>query len=316
MIKSYPSLFIYINVICLSIIIIIRRDNWFFTWIGFELSLFGFLPLFSTNSSTTESIIKYFLIQARGSAIFLISFLITSFNIRATLRILGLAIKLGLFPFFQWIPIVIVNLSWIGCRILTTFQKIAPIIVITSLPNNKIFFMLTLIRIIVRALLGFNQRLMRILIAYSSISHTSLIILTFVFNIIIGSLYLLIYTMLVIILFRSFQKSKIEKVNDFSTKNKDDYKQRIIVLNLAGIPPFSIFIFKVFLFFMLLDYPFIIIIIILRTYVSTYYYLSFIIPKIILNKHKKTRKKLTFTLIISFAPLILILLLTKIKFDC
>lgn len=316
MIKSYPSLFIYINVICLSIIIILSRDNWFFTWIGFELSLFGFLPLFSTNSSTTESIIKYFLIQARGSAMFLISFLANSLNIRTMLRMLGLAIKLGLFPFFQWIPIVIINLSWLGCSILTTIQKIAPIIVFSSLPNNKILFIVTLIRIIIRALLGFNQRLIRVLIAYSSISHTSLILITFVYNTIIGFMYLIIYTTLVVVLFTSFQKNRIEKVNDFSIRNKDDYKQRIIILNLAGIPPFSIFIFKIFLFFMLIDYPFIVIIIILRTYVSTYYYLSFIIPKIIINKHKKTRKKITLILMLRFAPLMVIILLTKIKFDC
>lgn len=154
------------------------------------------------------------------------------------------------------------------------------------------------------------------LIAYSSISHTSLILITFVYSTIIGFMYLIIYTALVAVLFTSFQKNRLEKVNDFSIRNKDDYKQRIIILNLAGIPPFSIFIFKIFLFFMLIDYPFIVIIIILRTYVSTYYYLSFIIPKIIINKHKKTRKKITLILMLRFAPLMVIILLTKIKFDC
>lgn len=42
---------------------------------GFELSLIGFLPILTLNFSVAEGMIKYFLVQAGGSGLFLFSLL-------------------------------------------------------------------------------------------------------------------------------------------------------------------------------------------------------------------------------------------------
>lgn len=305
MIKLYPSNFIYISVICLSISIIARRNNWFFTWIGFELSLFGFLPLFSTNSSTTEAIIKYYLIQARGSAMYFISFLFITKN-SSRLLTLGIIIKLGLFPFFQWIPVVIISIRWIGCLVLTTLQKLGPLIVIMISINTTTTIVFRVIRILIRRIIGFNQTLIRPLIAYSSITHTSWILLTTIFNIKIRIIYTVLYFTLTIFLFRSFKKRKTEKINFRPIKTNEIITQNLCLIILTGIPPFSIFFFKIYIFFKILNLPIIIIIMLIRTYISTYYYLSFIIPNL-LTKENKNIKNINIILFINLLPVIFIL---------
>lgn len=75
------------------------------------MSLLRFTPLFRISIRTSESIIKYFLVQARGSGMFVISFVISQRALRINILTLGIMMKLGLFPFFQWVPAVILSLS-------------------------------------------------------------------------------------------------------------------------------------------------------------------------------------------------------------
>lgn len=55
-----------------------------------------------------------------------------------------------------------------------------------------------------------------------------------------------------------------------------------------GIPPFSIFFIKAFIFSAMIDMPFIVGIILVRTYLSRYYYLSFILPNLLIKGLKMT----------------------------
>lgn len=278
-IKSYPSSFIYLSLIFFSIIIIIRRNNWFFTWIGIELSLFGFLPIFTFNQTTTEGLIKYFLIQASGSAIFLISCLSTLNNI-VVLTILGIVIKLGIFPFFQWIPAVIVSLSWTGCILLTTLQKVVPLLILANTNNPDMVFICSTLRIIISRVLGFNQSLIKPLIAYSSISFTRWIIIALWFNLTFGILFIFFYFVLTLYLFSIFKSNNTITIYQRygNSKNQKNKNQSFIIL--SGIPPFSLFFFKIYIFYLIINIPLIIIILIVRTYISIYYYLRVAISRI------------------------------------
>lgn len=80
---------------------ICMRRSWLVTWMGFELGLIGFLPLFSVENRVISSIVKYLLIQAGGSAIFLVSYLLGIHWLSGVLLLVRMLMKVGLFPFFQ-----------------------------------------------------------------------------------------------------------------------------------------------------------------------------------------------------------------------
>lgn len=75
MVKLFPSWFIFLIILVLGVLLLLRGENFFIWWIGFELSLLGFMPMFLSSRRSIESIMKYFIVQATGRFIFLIGFL-------------------------------------------------------------------------------------------------------------------------------------------------------------------------------------------------------------------------------------------------
>lgn len=122
-----------------------------------------------------EALVKYFLVQVGGSSLFALSFLLPFPSLCGLIFLLGIGIKLGLFPFYRWVPMVISSLSWVGCLFVRTFQKIAPLLVICEnyFVDSRFLLLLRVLGILVSGVLGFNQSYMRSLMAYSSVRHTS-----------------------------------------------------------------------------------------------------------------------------------------------
>jgi len=72
------------------------------------MSLLGFIPLFNFSSLIeTEGLIKYFIVQTTGSRVFLVGVVRGS----RIITLAGFLLKLGIFPFFFWVPIVIVSIT-------------------------------------------------------------------------------------------------------------------------------------------------------------------------------------------------------------
>lgn len=294
--KFYPSTILYSRVITLSICIVIRRNNFFFSWIGLEISLFGFLPLLTVSRSTADSFIKYFLIQAAGSAIFIVSILIKT----PPLLYSSITIKLGIFPFFQWLPSVITSLSWSSCLLLVTLQKLNPIIIVTQINRNLFLIFVSIFSIITGALFGFNQTIIRALISYSSITHTGWMLLSAILNLNLLIIYVIFYFLITATLFLSFKNRKTEK-----TYNNKDPLQAFIVIVLVGIPPFSIFFIKISIIMLLANSPLIVIMLLLRTFISRFYYLSFSIPTLLTHWNNKPTPLIF--IIINLFPLTIII---------
>lgn len=106
MIKFYPRWFIFFTVSLVGVGLIVSGDNWFIVWVGFELTLLSFLPMFTGGSIIVEGLIKYFLVQAGGSRVFGLSFLLPDCTITVGLFVLRMFMKLGVFPFYGWVPLV------------------------------------------------------------------------------------------------------------------------------------------------------------------------------------------------------------------
>ena len=163
--------------------IVLRTSNWLIVWIGFELSVLGFLPMFITNKLSIERIVKYLLLQAGGSALIIISFL--TFRKSSPLFLLRIALKIGVFPFFQWVPVLMASIRWARCFVLSTLQKVGPILILGKLELRYRYtvYLLGGLGIWFRGVLGINQTKLRPLIGYSSIAHTSWIVMSVIFNV-------------------------------------------------------------------------------------------------------------------------------------
>lgn len=254
---------------------------------GLEMNLLTFIPLIRRvkNCFSSEASIKYFIIQAFASSLLLFSSLIIYinffYNINFLLLLISLLLKIGAAPFHFWFPSVAEGISWNINVILITWQKLAPIILISYISNIISFFLqiITLIRIIIGRVIGLTQTRLRKIISYSSINHIGWIIRTFFLNKTLWKIYFILYSILTILILKIFNIYKIFQFNQiFNLNNINKYIKFIIFCNflsLGGLPPFLGFLPKWFILNNLIynQYYIIAIIILIFTLINLFYYL-------------------------------------------
>ena len=225
----------------MGILISISSNNWLGCWMGIEINLISFLPIIIDRMRvyTSESIIKYFIIQSIGSRLFFISIIFINIYNISYIIIVSLIIKIGCPPFHLWFPSVIEGLSWICCFILSTVQKFIPFIILSYLGINIILFII--LSRLWGAISGLNYSSIRKIIAYSSIYNLSWIIGGLIINNYIWIIYFIIYSINLIIVCYILYIYGVNYLNQiFLLKNQ--YSQSllsiIIFISIGGIPPF------------------------------------------------------------------------------
>jgi len=306
-------------------------------WVGLEINLLSFIPLITNkfNLNNSEAALNYFLIQALASTIILFAIIIyiIIFNLNffinfyllinykrlsIVLILFTLILKIGAAPFHFWFPNVIENISWNNNLILITWQKIAPIIIISYLINlNYLLMIFTLMSTFVGAIGGLNQVSLRKLIAFSSINHIGWIIITIIFNENLWLIYFLIYSFLnfsIVFLFKNFQIYYLSQaysifINSYFLK----FSLLVSTLSLGGLPPFLGFLPKWFVIqsLMFIKINFINFFIICISLITLFYYLKIRFSAFILNynefnwniKNFYNNKKFSFIINFNFLTL-------------
>lgn len=283
----FPNQLIFIIILIIRTILSISSNSWLGAWIGLEINLLTFIPLIRRvkNCFSSEASIKYFIIQAFASSLLLFSSIIIYinflFNINFLFILITLLLKIGAAPFHFWFPLVAEGISWNINIILITWQKLAPIILISYISNFISFFLQisALIRIIIGRIIGLTQTSLRKIISYSSINHIGWIIRTFFLNKILWKVYFIVYTILTILILKIFHIFNIFHFNQiFNFNNFNKYIKFIIFCNflsLGGLPPFLGFLPKWFILNNLIYNQFylIIIFILIFTLINLFYYL-------------------------------------------
>ena len=275
----------------IGILISITSRNWFIVWIGLELNLYAFIPfiLQTSNHLEKEAALKYFFAQALASALLLISILFVYVTPTiSTFTIIAIIIKLGAAPCHFWFPRVINASPWPTCWLLTTIQKIAPLIILNLLfiHTQPIFiYLLATFRAIVGALGGFNQSHIRPLLAYSSIHHIGWIIASISISKILPILYFISYIIISSSLFFFLHKLNINKLSPQTINLHNNYSIISIILNilrLGGQPPLLGFFPKIIVIFTLINNNLITlaIILIITSTTSLYFYIKIILYSI------------------------------------
>nr|QZI85929.1 NADH dehydrogenase subunit 2 [Aclees taiwanensis] len=251
--KKLYKLMFYSTMIT-STIISISALSWFTAWIGLEINLLSIMPLMKQlkNTFSSESTIKYFIIQAMASSLLLFSIIIFTnskeYSIELTMSISmlmnsALLLKMGAAPFHFWFPEVISGLNWEMAYILMTWQKIAPMILLSYSTYMPSFLAIIIIlSSLISGIQGINQTCIRKILAYSSINHVSWMISALLNSMTIWLYYFLIYsiinTNIIIILskYNIFFTSQLSKLFSFNKKLK--FLFMLNFLSLGGLPPF------------------------------------------------------------------------------
>lgn len=200
-----------------------------------------------------------------------------------------LLIKIGAAPFHFWFPGVIEGLSWTNNFILITWQKIAPLILISYFILPNLFRVIIFFSIFIGSLGGLNQTSLRKLIAFSSINHLGWILAAIILNENLWEFYFLIYTFLSLTILILFDILKIFHINQtFFIINNNPLIKFIIftlLLSLGGLPPFLGFTPKwlVIQFLTINNHILLIIFMVCLTLITLYYYIRICYASFLIN---------------------------------
>nr|QBF01186.1 NADH dehydrogenase subunit 2 [Stegana rhomboica] len=241
-------------------LVTITSNSWLGAWMGLEINLLSFIPLMSDNNNlmSTEASLKYFLVQAMASTVLLFAIILmmlkNNINYEINLSYISmimlssLLLKSGAAPFHFWFPNIMEGLSWMNCLLLMTWQKIAPLMLISHVNMKFLLFMSIIMSVIVGSLGGLNQSSLRKLMAFSSINHLGWMLMALNSNEVIWLIYFIMYSFLSFTLTFMFNNFKIFHFNQmFSLFFNSKILKFILFMNflsLGGLPPFLGFLPK------------------------------------------------------------------------
>nr|YP_009503316.1 NADH dehydrogenase subunit 2 [Splendrillia sp. 1 MNHN IM 2013-9619]AXA45276.1 NADH dehydrogenase subunit 2 [Splendrillia sp. 1 MNHN IM 2013-9619] len=302
MFSSLPFSYMFLFVMGTGTLLSVSSIHWLSIWAGLEINLIGFLPMliYQKSISESESAVKYFIVQALGSSFLMFGSLLafnSSFswnmhvlsylgNVGLIMLMVGLCVKLGLFPFHYWLPSVMAGLPWMSCLLLATWQKFAPLFLMLSLLDlNYVYmtiFMFSFMSMgssLIGGFGGINQTQVRALLAYSSIGHLGWMTFAALHSEWSLKVYFIIYIMISVSVFLSLWLSDsgtMKNINNLKVSMFLQMSVMLLLLSLGGLPPLLGFIPKLMVIMISSSMPwlYVIMIMILGSLMSLFYYLS------------------------------------------
>nr|YP_010272355.1 NADH dehydrogenase subunit 2 [Phlogotettix cyclops]UKE80352.1 NADH dehydrogenase subunit 2 [Phlogotettix cyclops] len=237
------------NTMMIGVIMTICSNNWISMWMGLEISLLSFIPFMQTdNQISSESMIKYFIMQSAASTMMLLSvvtMLVGGSMFDEIIMTVAMLIKIGSVPFHNWVIMIIESLSYYTIFTLLTILKIPPLSILyqTSSQMLNIPIMLSMV---ISSISCLNQSSVRKTLGYSSIYNMAMIMLV-INSYCIMLVYLILYSITMIMLINMTKKLKINFINQMLI-NEHNMNIKINLwlnmLSMGGFPPLIGFIGK------------------------------------------------------------------------
>nr|AWH61904.1 NADH dehydrogenase subunit 2 [Cicadella viridis] len=251
------SKFLFVSSMIVGVMVSICSNNWFMIWSGLEISMMSFIPLMSGfNMLSSESMLKYFLVQSLSSSVLLLGMIFTLLGLKnmTLFMVFGISMKLGLAPFHNWMLVMVDGLSYQCNFILLSIMKISPLTLISYLNYN--LNILIILSLIVGSIFGLNQSSIRKILSFSSIYNLSFMISSISYNSMwLG--YLFIYSLMLLCVISFFSKFNINYINQV-IMNEISIMMKIsiwvVLLSMAGLPPMVGFVMKLMIFEFLINH--------------------------------------------------------------
>nr|UAT16095.1 NADH dehydrogenase subunit 2 [Thoropa miliaris] len=259
------ALTIIISSLALGTITTLSSYHWILAWVGLEINTLAIIPLMTKtpHPRAIEAATKYFLTQAAASALILFSSTLNAWLTgewainnstcfpSAILLSIALTMKLGVAPFHFWLPEVLQGLTLQTGLILSTWQKIAPMILLIQLSqsiNLNLMLTLGLLSTIIGGWGGINQTQIRKLLAFSSIAHLGWMVAILKISPQLTLFNLTLYILMTSTLFITFLNLNTKNISELSTSWSKTPTMTALsllsLLSLSGLPPLTGFLPK------------------------------------------------------------------------
>nr|FAA04233.1 TPA: NADH dehydrogenase subunit 2 [Triannulata magna] len=315
-----PMMNMTMFMLSLSTMLVITSSNWPIMWLMMEFNMMMFIPWlnFKFMNNESEASIKYFLCQALASTLLIFSSIyMSTSSMSYFMLMMALCLKIGSFPCYFWFVSVMKSSNWVSCTMLMTWQKIAPLLIITKfmIQTNKMMFIVSMMNIIVGGMFGMNQTDLRSLLAYSSVAHLGWMFMLLNFSFFMYTWeYFLLYLMIIMPMSMILLMANMKTNNDMFNMNKMNTTLKLLfmlfILSLAGLPPLSGFLLK-----LIALYPISMIslntaiMMVLISMMSLYMYLMMIMSSTFMSKHMMNQKSKKLMMKISVMNMLLLPLL-------
>lgn len=231
--KNYsPCVFFY----CLRIVLILIIERWFSIWMVLELNSLCFIAiLLERNKNYRKEIcLTYFLIQAIRSLILLLSlinvFATKAHNNSRFILLCRVIIKIAISPIHLWAIPIRALISWSSLYLLSTAQKILPLVILEKYSPELtiIFIRIIVISRIIASALNIRTNNLKIILILSALANSRWILVRIIIRKQIWKLFLLIYLLTLSFLITQ-SKKKTKKIHQSTF---------FMLLRIGGIPPF------------------------------------------------------------------------------
>nr|UFK32153.1 NADH dehydrogenase subunit 2 [Michalowskiya breviprocessa] len=245
--KFNSSKLFFLASLIVGIMVCISSNNWIMIWCGLEISLISFIPLMSSKMIlTSESSIKYFLIQSISSALLILGLImmLSGTSVYEMIILTSIMLKMGVAPFHNWVLSIVDGLSFQCTMMLLTIMKAAPLMLMSFFKLN--LNLIIIFTMMIGSILGLNQSSTRKIMAYSSIFNMGLILCTINVNM-NWVMYYTLYSLVVVSVIMIMAKMNVNYINQMVTNDKSlsmNINLWFMLMSLGGMPPFLGFVMK------------------------------------------------------------------------
>nr|ALD15672.1 NADH dehydrogenase subunit 2 [Odorrana schmackeri] len=249
----------FLTSLAIGTTITLSSHHWLLAWIGLEINTLALLPIMTKtpHPRAIEAATKYFLTQATASALMLFSCLISAMqtgewdintpsNLTTNSLSIAIMMKLGLAPMHFWLPEVLQGIPLMTGLILSTWQKIPPMILLLQIShsvNLNLTVIVGLTSVLIGGWGGIGQTQIRKIMAFSSIGHLGWIITILKLNPQLSLFNFILYVVMTTAMFLSvitLSTTKMSQISTSWTKNPAlTTTIMLILLSLAGLPPLT-----------------------------------------------------------------------------
>lgn len=211
-------------------------------WVALELRILGFVGFILASIPHNPKIaILYFLAQAVGSGgVLLAAILCCGANkqgLSLVIMVVFLLLKIGVFPFHNWLLVLLIESSWDVFIVASTIQKFIPFMVIFIF-SNWLLYACGLLNILV-CVYSLNTTLhLKLTLAYASVARTSWALVRSSIFLAIG--YIMTYGLGLLGLWRLYFRHSNESISSSTITRNSGYIMAasfILFLSLRGVPP-------------------------------------------------------------------------------
>nr|YP_010710659.1 NADH dehydrogenase subunit 2 [Gymnothorax mucifer]WCZ71023.1 NADH dehydrogenase subunit 2 [Gymnothorax mucifer] len=258
-------IFILIASLGLGTTITFASSHWLLAWMGLEINTLAIIPLMTQHHHprAVEATTKYFLAQAAAAAVLLFAttsnaWIMGEWHIQQlthpmanTVAMISLGMKVGLAPTHLWLPEVLQGLSLTTGLVLSTWQKLAPMVLIYQLAPNvnpTVLLLMGFTSAFIGGWGGLNQTQLRKILAYSSIAHMGWMMIVLKYFPELMLLNLMVYIIMTSATFMALDAVSATSINALSTMWSKAPAMITItmltLLSLGGLPPLTGFMPK------------------------------------------------------------------------